>query len=146
LLAWTPRAAQWEAMLDTAYVNPVLPAQDGRRARAFYRDVLGLKILSGPDDDPMMFEAGAGTSLVVTELPERVPPPYPMVSFRVTGIEELVRELEARGVTFEMPAPSSFQGQPGEAAGAVMDYGPVRSAMFKDTEGNVLALNEIADL
>jgi catechol 2,3-dioxygenase-like lactoylglutathione lyase family enzyme len=87
-------------MLERFYMNPVLPAQDGDRARTFYRDVLGLKLVSGPTDDPMMFQAGSGTGLVVTEIPDRVPPDYAVVSFLV-------------------------------------------SAWFKDTEGNILALNEI---
>jgi catechol 2,3-dioxygenase-like lactoylglutathione lyase family enzyme len=126
-------------------VNPVLPAQNGDRARAFYRDVLGLMLLSGPDDDPMMFRAGVGTTIVVTELPDRVPPPFPMISFTVTGIEELVEALAARGAQFQPLDPSaSFAGTAGVARGAVMDFGPVKSAFLVDTEGNVLALNEIA--
>ena len=59
-------------MLGNFPLNPVLPAQNGDRARAFYRDVLGLTLLSGPDDDPMMFRAGVGTTIVLTELPDRV--------------------------------------------------------------------------
>jgi predicted enzyme related to lactoylglutathione lyase len=133
-------------MLADSYVNAVLPAQDGDRARAFYRDVLGLKMRSGPTDDPMMFEAGGGSALVVTEIPEREPAGYPVVSFLVTGIDGIVDGLKARGVEFEiLPGASSFQGQEGVAGDAVMDYGPVKSAWFKDTEGNVLALNEIVD-
>jgi catechol 2,3-dioxygenase-like lactoylglutathione lyase family enzyme len=130
-------------MLDRFYVNPVLPAQDGDRARAFYRDVLGLKLLSSPSEDPMMFQAGAGSALVVTELPDRTPPDYPMVSFLVNDIEGLVRELRARGVEFRNYGSSSFQGQNGVVQGDVTDYGPVKSAWFQDTEGNVLALTEI---
>lgn len=76
-------------MRDRFYMNSVLPARDGDRARAFYRDILGLKLLSGPTDDPMMFEAGAGTGLVVTEMPERVPADYAVISFMVEGIEQL---------------------------------------------------------
>jgi catechol 2,3-dioxygenase-like lactoylglutathione lyase family enzyme len=56
-------------MLDRFYLNPVLPAQDGDRARAFFRDVLGLKLLSGPTDDP-------------TEMPECTPAGYAVISFR----------------------------------------------------------------
>jgi catechol 2,3-dioxygenase-like lactoylglutathione lyase family enzyme len=130
-------------MLDRFYMNTVLPAQDGDRARAFYRDVLGLKLLSGPDDDPMMFQAGAGTGLVVTEMPDRVSAAFAVVSFLVEGIEGLVDELEARGVAFERPDSSSFQGRAGEIGGHVIDYGPVKSAWFRDSEGNILALNEI---
>ncbi|MBA3419497.1 MAG: hypothetical protein H0U09_12530 [Geodermatophilaceae bacterium] len=117
-------------MLDRFYLNPVLPAQDGDRARAFFRDVLGLKLLSGPTDDP-------------TEMPERTPAGYAVISFMVTGIEEIVAELKARGVSFEKPGSSSFQGQRAVAGEEIADYGPVKSAWFKESEGNILALNEI---
>lgn len=131
-------------MLADFPLNPVLPAQDGRRARAFYRDVLGLKLLSGPADDPMIFQAGAGTSIVITELPERVPPPYPMVSFLVTDIHRVVDELAARGVLVQpLPASTSFAGRAGECRGEVMDFGSVKSAFIRDSEGNLLALNEL---
>jgi catechol 2,3-dioxygenase-like lactoylglutathione lyase family enzyme len=131
-------------VLDSFPVNPVLPAQDGDRARAFYRDVLGLKLVSGPADDPMMFTAGLGTSIVLTELPDRTPPPYPVVSFLVEGIEALVEQLKARGATFEqLPGSTSFAGQAGARHGEVMDFGVVKSAFLKDTEGNLLALNEL---
>ena len=130
-------------MLGSFYSNPVLPAKDGDRARAFYRDVLGLRLVTGPTDDPMMFEAGEGTSILLTEMPQRVPAGYAVVSFLVRGIDELVAALEARGVAFEDPDASSFQGREGVVAGHVTDYGPVKSAWFRDSEGNVLALNEI---
>lgn len=130
-------------MLANFYVNPVLPAQDGDRARVFYRDVLGLRLLSGPTDDPMVFLAAEGSSICITEIPDRAPAPYPVLSFTVSGIEQVVAGLEARGLRFEPPEASTFQGQAGEIHGPVMDYGPVRSAWFKDTEGNWIALNEM---
>ena len=132
-------------MLDRFAVNPILPAQNGDRARAFYRDVLGLELLSGPADDPMMFGAGAGTSIVLSEMPDRIPPAYPVVSFMVEGIEELVDALEARGATFQPLSPASFAGQEGVPQGVVMDFGPVKSAFLTDSEGNVIALNEILE-
>ncbi|WP_196073171.1 VOC family protein [Nakamurella alba] len=131
-------------MLDRFPLNPVLPAKDGDRARAFYRDVLGLELLSGPDDDPMMFRAGSGTLLMVTEIPGRVPPGYPMVSFLVEDIEAVVRDLKERGARMRpMPATATFDGHPAVARGDIMDFGVVRSAFVEDTEGNVLALNEL---
>jgi catechol 2,3-dioxygenase-like lactoylglutathione lyase family enzyme len=130
-------------MLDRFPMNPVLPAKDGDRARAFYRDTLGLALLSGPEDDPMMFQAGGGSTVVVTEIPDRVPPDYAVVSFLVEDIEDLVAELERRGVDVVAPQGSSFQGVAGRIAGHVIDYGAVKSAWFRDTEGNVLAMNEI---
>lgn len=132
-------------MLDRFYVNPVLPAQDGDRARAFYADVLGLTLVSGPTADPMMFEAAAGTSTVLTELPDRQPTGYPVVSFMVSDIEQLVTDLLARGATFHDPgtARGTFQGRVGRADGIITDYGPVRTAVVIDSEGNMLALNQI---
>ena len=130
-------------MLDQCYANPVLPAQDGVRAKAFYRDVLGLPQRPSPIEDPMVFDAGGGTSICVTEIPDRSPAGYPVVSFTVTGIEDLVAGLTARGVTFLEPGRSSFQGQEGAVAGVITDYGPVKSAFLADSEGNILALNEV---
>ena len=129
-------------MLNRFYVNPILPAQDGDRARRFYRDVLGLDLLTGPTDDPMVFGAANGSSIALSEMPDRVPPPYPMISFMVTGIEEVVEGLKARGATFQHPAPASFAGVVGKASGDVMDFGAAKSAFLKDSEGNLIALNE----
>jgi len=126
-------------------LNPILPAQDGPRAEAFYRDVLGLDQVSPPGADPMAFTAGNGSMIVLSEIRDRVPPDYPVVAFLVTGIEELVDGLTARGVAFLDATPSSFAGTEGtiSAAGKVIDYGPVKSTWLRDSEGNVLALNEI---
>jgi hypothetical protein len=67
-------------------------------------------------------------------------------NFSVTGIEGLIEELERRGVDLLVPEPSSFRGVGGEVSGFVTDYGPVKSAMFRDSEGDVLAINEIGEL
>jgi catechol 2,3-dioxygenase-like lactoylglutathione lyase family enzyme len=130
-------------VLADCYANVVLPARDGDRARAFYRDVLGLRLMSGPADDPMMFQAGAGTGVLVTEMPGREPADYATVSFLVTGIEALVAELRRRGVEFVPTDSGTFQGQQGTVSGGVIDFGPVKSAWLRDSEGNILALNEI---
>ena len=130
-------------MLADCYSNVVLPATDGDRARAFYRDVLGLTLLSGPTEDPMMFQAGGGTGLLVTEMPGREPAGYATVSFLVTDIATLVAELGARGVEFVPPGSTSFQGVEGAVTGAIVDYGPVKSVWLRDSEGNLLALNEL---
>jgi catechol 2,3-dioxygenase-like lactoylglutathione lyase family enzyme len=130
-------------MLGEFFCNPVLPARDGDRARRFYRDALGLELVSGPSDDPMFFRAGGGSAVVVTEIPDREPSSHPVVSFLVTGIERIVEELRGRGVEFLAPETSTFAGVAGTVSGYVTDYGPVRSAMLRDSEGNVLALNEL---
>jgi len=129
-------------MLNRFYVNPILPAQDADRARTFYRDVLGLDLLSGPADDPMVFGAAGGSRIALSELADRIPPTYPMISFMVTDIEEIVAALKARGATFRPPPPASFAGVEGNVVGDILDFGTVKSAFLLDPEGNVLALNE----
>ena len=118
-------------MLDRFPVNPILPAQDGDRARSFYRDVLGLTLASGPTDDPMMFTAAGGTSIVLTELPDRL------------QHHEAARLVQPAPTFEHLPGAASFAGQAGARHGEVMDFGAVKSAWLKDTEGNVLALNEL---
>ena len=130
-------------MLASFPLNPILPAQDGARAEAFYRDVLGLQQLSPPGADPMAFGAGNGTMVALSELRGREPPAYPVVAFLVQGIEEVVRALEDRGVEFVVPDAASFAGVEGVRRGDVLDFGAVRSTWLRDSEGNVLALNEL---
>jgi catechol 2,3-dioxygenase-like lactoylglutathione lyase family enzyme len=130
-------------MLARFPLNPVLPAADGPRAEAFYRDVLGLEQLSPPGQDPMAFGAGNGSMIVLSELPDRVPPAYPIVAFLVEGIDEVVRGLAERGVDFVPPAGASFGGVEGRVDGHVVDFGAVKSTWLRDSEGNVIALNEL---
>jgi catechol 2,3-dioxygenase-like lactoylglutathione lyase family enzyme len=130
-------------MLAPFPLNPILPAQDGARAEAFYRDVLGLRQLSPPGADPMAFAAGNDTMIVLSELRDRTPPAFPVVAFLVTGIDDLVAGLLDRGVEFLTPAGASFAGQEGVVAAHVVDFGPVKSTWLRDSEGNILALNEL---
>lgn len=76
-------------MLSRFCVNPIPPAQDGDRARRFYRDVLGLDLLTGPTDHPMVFGAAQGSSIALSEMPERIPPPYPTEG-NLTSLNEFV--------------------------------------------------------
>jgi catechol 2,3-dioxygenase-like lactoylglutathione lyase family enzyme len=130
-------------MLAHFPLNPILPAKDGARAAAFYRDVLGLDQVSPPGMDPMAFSAGNGSMIVLSELPDRVPPAYPVVAFLVEGIEELVTGLAERGVEFVDPQPASFQGAEGVIEWAVINFGAVKSTWLRDSEDNILALNEV---
>jgi catechol 2,3-dioxygenase-like lactoylglutathione lyase family enzyme len=132
-------------MLDAYPLNPILPAQDGARAEAFYRDTLGLQQLSPAGADPMMFGAGNRTTIVLTELPDRIPPPYPVIAFMVSTIERLVDDLVARDVFFLDPDSSSFQGRDATVDGAITNFGPVKTAWLRDSEGNILALNEVVE-
>jgi catechol 2,3-dioxygenase-like lactoylglutathione lyase family enzyme len=129
-------------MLADFRLNPILPARDRQRAEAFYVEKLGLRRLSPAGADPMAFGAG-DTMIVLTVIAGREPPDFPVVAFLVEGIDSLVPGLVERGVEFVTPKDSSFAGVEGEIAGFITDYGAVKSAFLRDSEGNILALNEI---
>ena len=91
----------------------------------------------------MAFGAANGTMIVLKQLRDRTPPPYPSVNCLVEGIEDLVAGLRERGVEFVDPQPASFAGTEGVIDGYVIDFGPVKSTWLRDSEGNVLALDEL---
>jgi hypothetical protein len=92
----------------------------------------------------MAFAAGNGSMVVLSELRDREPPSYPVVSFLVEGIDDVVRGLADRGVEFAVPDGERFAGVEGVREGDVVDFGAVRSTWVRDSEGNLLALNELA--
>lgn len=131
-------------MLDRFPVTAVLPAADIARARTFYRDVLGLELVSDPEDDPVVLRAGDGTAVLLTEL-DREPAPHPVLSFAVQGIDALVTGLKERGATFvPLSASGTYADRPGPRTPDVAELGLVRAAFLRDSEGNVIALNETA--
>jgi predicted enzyme related to lactoylglutathione lyase len=125
-------------MLDDAPVSAVLPAMDLSRAKDFYQNKLGLKPLPMPTGDPILFEAGNGTMLVVYHKPEGTKAEHTAAGFNVKDIESLVKNLEANGVKFE-----DYDMPQLKTVNHIADYGNVKSAFFKDTEGNILALNQM---
>ena len=70
-------------------------------------------------------------------------PSNPVVAFLVEGIADLVAGLAERGVKFVVPQPASFQGTEGVIEGAIIDFGAVKSTWLRDSEDNILALNEL---
>jgi catechol 2,3-dioxygenase-like lactoylglutathione lyase family enzyme len=126
---------QEDVMLGDARVAASIPVLDLERSKAFYRDVLGLRIT---EDTPFgaFFAAGDGTGLLIFPRAD-VAREHTMAGFEVDDLETTMKALEERGVTFdEVDLPGIQQG------GKVAQLGPVRSAWFRDSEGNVLAVTE----
>jgi predicted enzyme related to lactoylglutathione lyase len=125
-------------MLSDAPVAAVLPAMDMARAKDFYQNKLGLKLLAMPMDDPMIFHAGDKTALVVYHRPDGTKAEHTVAGFNVKDLVATIKELSAKGVIFE------DYDMPGlKTVDHIMDYGGAKSAWFKDTEGNIIAVNEM---
>ncbi len=108
------------------------------RAKSFYRDVLGLRLV----EDAwwaMIFEM-KGCRLHIQKLQDKFTPhAFTALGWRVANIEELVDKLANKGVVFERPP-----GLQVDAKGiwSPPDSGGAKVAWFKDPDGNTLSLSQ----
>lgn len=126
-------------MLKDARVHPTLPAQDLDRAKAFYRDQLGLEP-SNEMAGGAFYAVGHGTRFLLFPTQGRASGTHTQVGFTVTDLESEVRELQSRGVEFEEYDYPMLKTENGIATTAVG-----KSAWFKDSEGNMIGLVEFAN-
>ena len=103
-----------------------VPVQDMERAKAFYRDVLGMR---SPDWEAGFPEIETGNVSLYLVDPSAIglefTPHVAHVALRVADVAAARRELEERGV--------SFLGD--------RDTGVCNMAFFRDSEGNSLMLH-----
>ena len=106
--------------------------KDVPRAVAYYRDVLGLKLLF--EVPPKMAFFACGSVRLMLSLPESAEYDHPgsILYYKVTDIEGTTTTLKARGVV--------FSGEPHLIA--KMPDHELWMGFFKDSEGNTLALME----
>ena len=124
-------------MSSLATASPVcfvLTADRGKLV-PFYRDTLGLPIAS-EDDFGVAFALAGGGTLRLVDLAGHTPSEHPVLGWAVSDIRAAVRELAAKGVTFDIY--EGF-GQDAEGICSTPDGG-TKVAWFKDTEGNGLSL------
>lgn len=110
---------------------------DPGRARAFYEDVLGLRLV---EEAPfaLVFDAN-GTRLRVARVGQVTPASYTVLGWQVRDIVADVTELARRGVTFER-----YAGLAQDALGIWSTDDGDRVAWFRDPDGNVLSLTQAA--
>jgi catechol 2,3-dioxygenase-like lactoylglutathione lyase family enzyme len=113
--------------------------RDVDRARTFYRDVLGLRLLSEQLPFALIFDAN-GVVLRVAIDPECTPARGTVLGWRVPDIVAAVRGLVSAGVTLER---YSFMQQ--DENGIWSSPSGSRVAWFKDPDGNVLSLSQHPD-
>lgn len=124
-------------MLTSAVVRPTLPVADLERARKFYEEKLGLKVI-GTDSSPgAILQAGEGTILYIYQR-AATKADHTAASFTVQDVEATVKGLKAKGVVFEDIDTPSFKTVDGIAT-----MGEMKGAWFKDTGGNILAVSNM---
>ncbi len=122
-------------MLENANVVPMLPVNDLPTAQRFYEETLGLKKLRGEPEVFITYQSGdstlniyrsefAGTNKGTAAL------------WEVDDVEGTVKQLKAKGVTFE-----HYDDMPGVTRdGDLHRAGPLTVAWLKDPAGNILSV------
>ena len=121
-------------MLQNAKLLAFVAIQDEKQATDFYSGVLGLKKVSG-DSFALVFDSG-GVPLRAAFVKDKADVPYTVLGWQVTGIEDVVRGLTAKGVVFER---YGFMKQ--DDLG-IWTIGTDKVAWFKDPFGNLLSVSE----
>jgi len=114
-----------------AFVPTVIPG----KAKSFYRDILGLKLLS-EDNYALEFEANR-TLLRVTIVKELKPQVFTVLGWNVADISSTIKLLNQKGIVCEK---YNFLEQ--DDLGVWTSPNGSKVAWFKDPDGNILSLTE----
>lgn len=124
-------------MLGRKDFTPMVAVKDLDRARAFYEETLGLETVDTMGEEVVSMKSGdsridvyrsefAGTNKATA------------LTFNVDDIASEVRELKDKGVMFE-----HYDGMDGLTRnGDVYEAEGMKTAWFKDPDGNILSLIE----
>jgi len=122
-------------MLASSKLVGFVATIDSSRAKAFYRDILGLLLIS-EDEYALVFDAH-GTMLRVAIVGEIVLAPYTVLGWQVNDIDATVRGLAAKGVKFER-----YPWMEQDEVGIWSAPSGAKVAWFKDPDGNLLSVSQ----
>lgn len=119
--------------LSNAAVCAFIATTDAVKARAFYAETLGLRLV---EESPyaLVFDAN-GTMLRVQKVAALTPAPYTALGWNVADIRSEVAALETKGVHVER---YSFVPQDEHGIWTTPDGAQI--AWFRDPDGNTLSL------
>ncbi|HEX9367107.1 MAG TPA: VOC family protein [Vicinamibacterales bacterium] len=122
-------------MLTSAPIRAYIPVSNVSRARQFYEGIVGLKpkleYAGG-----VIYECG-GAEVFMYPTPNAGTSKASQAFWQVADVEAEVAGLKARGVTFEEYDMPGITMKNNIATG-----GGAKTAWFKDTEGNILAVSQ----
>lgn len=126
-------------MLNDSQVTANIPAGDLQRARDFYADKLGLTPTS-ENPGGLIYQTAGGTTFFLYETQYAGQAGHTIAQFHVADVDSEVRDLTAKGVTFEqydLPG-LTWDGPIARAEG----MGSM--AWFKDSEDNILCIDDMS--
>jgi catechol 2,3-dioxygenase-like lactoylglutathione lyase family enzyme len=123
-------------MLTNAPIVPYIPVADVARARKFYEGILGLE----PKEEyagRVIYECGSGSWVFMYPSAGAGTSKASTAFWAVDDVAAEVAELKARGVVFEE------YSMPGiKMVNSIATAGGAKTAWFKDSEGNILAVSQ----
>ena len=122
---------------ETAEAEATLPAKDLERARNFYAERLGLTPTSETETG-LHFIVG-GSKFRLFRSGGSANGSHTQLALTVSDIDAQVKALRERGLTFEQYDYPNLKTVDG-----IADLGYARAAWFKDSEGNLLGIAELA--
>jgi predicted enzyme related to lactoylglutathione lyase len=124
-------------VLNDSLVTANVPASDLDRARHFYADVLGL---TPADENPggLVYTTRGGTTFFLYETEYAGQAGHTIAQWHVDDVADEVRDLKAKGLEFEH---YDMPGVTWDGDVATME-GMGHAAWFKDSEGNIMCLDD----
>ena len=125
-------------MLDSGTVTANIPAADLKRARQFYAEKLGLTPSAEFEGVMLLYKTAGGTTFSIYATQYAGQAGHTIAQWHVDDVAAEVRDLKAKGITFEQYDLPGVEWNDGIASMPGMG----KAAWFKDSEGNVLCLDE----
>ena len=122
-------------MLADKKLKAFVPTVKPDEAKLFYKDILGLKLLS-EDNFALEFDAN-GTLVRVTIVQDFKPHPFTILGWNVDDIASVIKQLNDKNIFCER---YDFIEQ--DKLGIWTSPNGSKVAWFKDPDGNVLSLTE----
>ena len=126
-----------DSILGGSKIVAFVHISDWARARAFYEDVLGLRLVEEEKPFALVYDAN-GIMLRLTPGGEHKPAPGTVLGWDVESIERTVEQLTAAGVEF-LRFPGLNDSNP---LGIWTSHSGARVAWFHDPDKNVLSLTQ----
>jgi len=126
---------QLRKMLADKELKAFVPTVKPDKAKIFYKDILGLKLLS-EDNYALEFKANK-TLLRVTIVPELKPHAFTALGWNVEDIAATIKSLNTKGVFCE-----KYEFLKQDNLGIWVSPAGSKVAWFKDPDGNILSLTE----
>jgi catechol 2,3-dioxygenase-like lactoylglutathione lyase family enzyme len=121
-------------MLADRDATATIAVKDTRVARKFYEGALGLVPRDSDEPSVVRYKSGNST-LLVSQSQYAGTNRATAATWVVDDVENVVRDLKAKGVAFE-----HYNMPGGERQGDVHVFGKHKIAWFKDPDGNILSV------